>query len=49
MTVVFESPLGPCGPGVPFEPMDMQPLNVAIIITRVHNFKFFMELSLIMV
>ena len=44
ITVVLpESPLGPCGPGVPFEPRDIQPLNAAIIITSAQSFKFFME------
>lgn len=44
ITVVLpESPLGPCGPGVPDEPRDMQPLNTPIIITSAQSFKLFME------
>ena len=41
--VVLESPFGPCGPGAPFEPMDMQPLNVVISITSVNSLRFFMD------
>ena len=41
--VVLESPFGPCGPGSPFEPMAMQPLNAVINITSVNSLRFFMD------